>query len=209
MESILAPKAVLTQDDKWSQEELDELMRIAKENGLPITDQLKRAFEHPEGSYKQELIHAVLRDALGFYYSTWSVEDQAWYENLLIKTGLKDFTWATLPQAGDISLEQARETAARYIADTWGEEKDLMNPVIYRHHQQFQNYQEGEHLQTRRWYLEFEALDLHHDTFRLTIRQDGKVEEAERRPGVESPMQVPTMSLRDMSISLAAWRLAP
>ena len=187
VESILAPKAVLTQDDKWSQEELDELMRIAKENGLPITDQLKRAFEHPEGSYKQELIHAVLRDALGFYYSTWSVEDQAWYENLLIKTGLKDFTWATLPQAGDISLEQARETAARYIADTWGEEKDLMNPVIYRHHQQFQNYQEGEHLQTRRWYLEFEALDLHHDTFRLTIRQDGKVEEAERRPGVGKP----------------------
>lgn len=184
VEQVLAPKAVENQSEIWTRAELDELKRIAQENGLPITEQLEKAFDRPEGYFKQEVIHAVLRDALGFHYSTWSVEDQAWHENILVKTGLKDFTWATVPQPGDVSLKDAQEIAEKYIADAWAPEPDLMNPEIYRHHQQFQNFKENQHQQGRRWYLEFEALDLSHDGYSFTIESTGKVAEANRRPGM-------------------------
>ncbi|MGI6696517.1 MAG: PepSY domain-containing protein [Christensenellales bacterium] len=185
VEQFLAPRAIETESEIWTREELEELRRIAQEHGLPITDELQKAFDQPEGYYKQEVIHAVLRDSLGFYYSTWSVEDQAWYENILVKTGLKDFSWATVPEPGDVSLEEAREIAATYIQSAWGAEPELMNPEIYRHHQQFQNFKESEHHQGRRWYLEFEALDLTHDAYYFTIESTGKVIDAQRRPGVE------------------------
>lgn len=191
VEHFLAPRAIQTQDEKWTKKELDELLRIARENGLPITEELQKAFDQPEGYYKQEVIHAVLRDAFGFYYSTWSVEDQAWYENILVKTGLKDFTRATLPQPGDVGLEEAQEIAAKYIADAWQAEPGLMDPEIYRRHQQFQNFKDSEHHQGRRWYLEFEALDLYHDGYTFTIEHDGKVVEADRRPGVDKPYAEP------------------
>ncbi|MGI6687084.1 MAG: hypothetical protein ACOX6Y_01755 [Christensenellales bacterium] len=185
VERFLAPRAIETESEIWTREELEELRRIAQEHGLPITDELQKAFDQPEGYYKQEVIHAVLRDSLGFYYSTWSVEDQAWYENILVKTGLKDVSWATVPEPGDVSLEEAREIAATYIQSAWGAEPELMNPEIYRHHQQFQNYKESEHHQGRRWYLEFEALDLTHDAYYFTIESTGKVIDAQRRPSVE------------------------
>lgn len=186
VESILAPKAAQNDSEIWTKAELDELKRIAEENGLPITEQLEKAFDQPDGYFKQELIHDVLRDALGFYYSTWSVEDQAWYENILVKTGLKEFTWATVPQAGDVSLKEAQDIAATYIAEAWQAEPDLMNPEIYRHHQQFQNFKEGDQ-EGRRWYLEFEALDLFHDSYNFTIGAHGQIVETSRRPGVDRP----------------------
>lgn len=187
VENILAPRAMETTSDTWIKKELDELLRIARDNGLPITEELQKAFDQPGGSYKQELIHAVLRDSLGFYYSTWPVEDQAWYENLLVKAGLKDFTWTTVPQPGDVSLQEAREIAARYIAAAWQAEPELMNPAVYRHHQQFKTFKESERHQGRRWYLEFEALDLSHDGYQFTIGSAGEVVEASRRPGVCQP----------------------
>lgn len=95
VEQELAPRAAQNESDKWTQAELDVILSSAQEHGIEMPASLLEELRNAEdGLYKEELMRDFLRTSLGYYPSTWSIEDQAWYHNLLLSVGWTA-PWAT------------------------------------------------------------------------------------------------------------------
>ena len=82
--NVLAPKAAINASDKWTQEEVQEILRIAEENGIALSDENLARLQSGDGYFKEELMRLFAKVDLGFYPSTWSLEDQAWYDQFLV-----------------------------------------------------------------------------------------------------------------------------
>ncbi len=184
VDSILAPKATETSSDKWTQAEMQEILRIAEENGIELDADTRQRLAHAEGQYKDEVMRLFAKTELGFYPSAWSLEDQKWYGDLLVATGQLDVNNLTVPQPGEMTREEAVAFAKDYIQTTWGANPDLDNPELYLRHQQYSVYKNSEHDQGKMWYVEYAALDATHDSYFVTFTKEGGVRDSQRTAGV-------------------------
>lgn len=178
---ILAPIAQETDSNRWTREELDEILRFAQENGVVLTDDVMERLSKAEGEYKEELMRAFLKAELGFYPATWSIEDQAWYDALLVESGLNDVQTRFVPEGDEISMEQALSITQTYVKDELGDDIVLSDESTYLRFVEYRQFidQDGT-VHPRKWYISYESQDSYHDDYHFTILANGIVEESTR-----------------------------
>lgn len=177
VDQVLAPKAIENQEEKWTKDEIAEILRIADENGIALSEDLRERLERDDaGYYKEELMRAFAKTELGFYPSTWSVEDQAWYNALLIECGLLEIQTNAVPEGDELSQAEIAEIAEQYLKAQYGASpEDLRDAAKYTRHMSFNETKHSEYHTSRDWYLDYEAMDLTLPGYLLEMSPDGEV----------------------------------
>lgn len=191
---VLAPIAQETESNRWTKAELDEILRFADENHVLLTDDIRQRLGKAEGEYKEELMRAFVKAELGFYPATWRIEDQAWYDALLVSAGLSDVQTRFVPEGDEIPQDQALAIAIDWIAREYGDDVDVTDEARYRRYVEYRQFidQDGT-VAPRRWYIEYEALDAALPSYLFTLSTDGRVEETQRLPGFGGADGQPTV----------------
>lgn len=98
VDTVLAPKAAENQSDRWTQAEIQDILRIGNEHGLTLEEETVRRLQQEDRYWKEELMRLYAKLELGFYPGTWSLEDQVWYDQMLVDTGIQGGPPARTPR---------------------------------------------------------------------------------------------------------------
>lgn len=176
----VSPKAAQTQSSAFTAAELAEICALAQQKDFVLPDGLLERMQNaPDGMDKEELLRAVVKTELGFYPAAWSVENQYWYEQLLLECGLIDAAQAGLPAEEEVDQQQAEAIAVSCIRERFDAQFDPSDGAVYQRYAAFGAYKANEYKQGRMWSMVYEAQDLYHDSYRLQIWADGTIELAE------------------------------
>lgn len=157
VEDVVAPMASQSESDTWTREQQDELLRLAQEQGFVLTEELTQKLESADTVYKEELMRAFVKLDLGFYPASWPLDDQAWYNELLVRCGLRDERTRFLPEAGEISMSEALTIARQYIKDSLGVTDDVTDEQRYTQYVQYMLSTDAQGAPCKRWDIEYEA----------------------------------------------------
>ena len=178
VDQIMAPKAAETASDSFTKEEIEEILRIAAENNLTLSDEDMYRLNHLDesGYYKEELMRRFVKTEYGFYPAAWPIEVQHWYEEMLEACGLDDGEIVNvLPEGDECTQEQILKIAQDFIHEKYDPDVDLDDPEKY---QRFMTYREsrlGENLTFRQWNLDYEAQDLYGTDYSLVLDSAGNI----------------------------------
>lgn len=157
VDQILAPMSQKTEDAQWTDEELDQILSLAEDNGVEITEAIRATLKSSDPVYKEELLRLFMKIDLGFYPATWPLEEQAWYDELLVKYGLKAERTRFMPGDGEISEEEALDIAQKYVLEKWNVD---LNEGQYTRYTQYMLSQDDESgIVSKIWDIEYEAED--------------------------------------------------
>ncbi len=178
VDQIMAPKAAETDSDSFTKEEIEEILRIAAENHLTLSDEDMYLFTHlnESGYDKEELMRRFVKTEYGFYPDAWPIEVQHWYEEMLEACGLDDGVIANvLPEGDECTQEQILKTAREFIRDKYAPSVDLDDPDKYIRFLTYRESRLGEDRTSRQWSLEYEARDLYLSDYCLTLDTAGNI----------------------------------
>ncbi len=126
-------------EEEFSYEELKSIILKAEENGIYLDDDTgaMRALRAGKGYWEEEAIMELCREAFGGLYYEWTVEEQYFFQEMMVKIG-----WATennmvLPGENDMPAADARALAKKFIWDNYGADIPLDDPAQYRCQEEF------------------------------------------------------------------------
>ena len=191
VDQVVAPKAAENASRTFSQEEVNEILRIAKENELYLDDDIvDRLARYKGGYWKEELMRLFVKAEYGFYPAAWPLEIQKWYEEMLVATGLQDGkAYAVVPEGDEISLETALQIARETIEKKAGGPVALDDPQTYLRLTTYQERVVNPYLTTREWYICFEPQDLYATEYELTLDTRGNVLTFQAWAGIDGGSQ--------------------
>ena len=178
VDQILAPKAAETASDSFTQEEIADILRIAAENGLTLSDEDMYCLNHLDetGYFKEELMRRFVKTEYGFYPDAWPIEVQHWYEEMLIAAGLQEGPVVNvLPEGDELREEQILTIAMDFIQAKYSPDVDLNDPDRYLRFLSYRESRLGEGLSVRQWSLSYEARDLYCTDYCLTLDSAGNI----------------------------------
>lgn len=189
VDQIMAPKAAETASEKYTSDEVKEILRIAEENGLTLSDhdreRLRRLENAEEGYWKEELMRLFVKTEYGFYPAAWPIEVQHWYEEMLEACGQgTGFICSAVPEEGEILQEEAIRIAIDYIHANYDPDVDVTDESLYARFMTYSHTFKNPLLREKQWWIEYEAQDLYHADYELTISPQGEVKTAVTRVGV-------------------------
>ncbi len=197
VDEVLAPKASENASDMWTQEEMNDILRTALENGVTLSEDVIKRLEKADAGYKEEIMRAFVKEELGFYPSTWSIEDQAWYDQLLVDCGLYAKRTRFVPEGDEITQQQALDIALAYIREHFDAKAAVTEPTLYRRHMGYQAHNDNLYSKGRQWTIEYEPLDNAHSCYTVILLSDGTVKDATRDLG---PMEEGRPALRPYEV---------
>ncbi len=172
---IIAPLAQESTDNKFTPEEMQTILAKLDEYGIALEPEYRQHLE-TFSEYKEELMRVIVKTELGFYPSTWSVEDQYWYNEMLVQTGLYPVQEHALPREGELTQEQAIQMAIDFFHTEYSNNEDFENKTLFlRHLQCLETYQVDNSEVGRCWVIEYEPLDVHHGYYHVAIAAQGQI----------------------------------
>ncbi len=181
--NVLSPKALENTSDSWSQQEMDDILRTA-DSGVALDREALKRIQGKGAQYKEEVMRLFAKAQLGFYPSTWSIEDQAWYDQMLVDSGLKETRELFVPEGDEITQQRAMEIVLGYIKEHFDANTTVTDTALYRRHLQYVSYSDNPYQKGRQWYIGYEPLDSAHSRYSFTVLSDGTVKEANREMGL-------------------------
>ena len=178
VDKIMAPKAAETSSDSFTKEEIEEILRIAAENDLVLSDEDMYRLTHLDetGYFKEELMRRFVKTEYGFYPHAWPIEVQHWYEQMLIAVGLQEGPQVNvLPEGDERTQEEILQIARDFIHEKYDPDADLDDPDKYRRFMTYREFQLGEGMKYRQWNLNYEALDLYGTDYCLALDSAGNI----------------------------------
>lgn len=114
--------------DTYSKEELAQLIKALNENGITIEEnnRILRAIKSGKGYWEDETIMEICRQAFGRDFTTWTIEEKHWYEEMMVNIGLSEYNCYLVPVEGDMTVSEARAYAAQKL----NEENSVNLPEI-------------------------------------------------------------------------------
>ena len=179
VKEVIAPASIRQESDRFTQEEADEIIRIARENGIELTQPM---LDGLSSMYKETWMLQFMKLDYGFYPAAWPLEEQAWLDALLVSCGLREQRTRFLPAEGEISEETAIETAAACIREAWG--AGVLDGTT--RYVQYMLTEDASGALCKRWDVEFE--DAAGNAFLAQITPEGRVEQIINRPA-EPPVE--------------------
>ncbi len=142
-------------EENFSYEELKSIIATAEENGVYLDDDtsVMRALRAGEGYSEEETIMALCREAFGGLYYEWTVEEQYFFEEMMVKIGWSTVNDIILPGKNDMPLADARALARKILRDNYGADIPLDDPAKYRCQEEF--YAQGDDQVGLNWAYSF------------------------------------------------------
>ena len=165
-------------NDTFTGEELAHIVAVAQENGFEVPDRIRRALESGEGYWEEETIMALAKAQFGPIPARWTLEQQYWFEETVVAIGFKDYNSRRVPGEGELSYGEALAKAEAYLAAEYGA-SGLHDPEAYAIACTYQVWPEDGVMRDPEWYFDFEALDLAHDEYHVTLDVAGEVIDAQ------------------------------
>ncbi|MBR3016038.1 MAG: PepSY domain-containing protein [Clostridia bacterium] len=178
VDKIMAPKAAETASDSFTKEEIAEILRIAEENNLALSDEDMYRLNHLDesGYFKEELMRRFVKTEYGFYPDAWPIEVQHWYEQMLHAVGLQEGPQVNvLPEGDEYTQEQILQIARDFIHQKYDPDVNLDDPEKYQRFLTYREFQLGEGLKARQWNLNYEARDLYGMDYCLVLDSAGNI----------------------------------
>ncbi len=178
VDQIMAPKARETSSQNFTKEEIAEILRIAEENNLTLSDVDMYRLNHlgESGYNKEELMRQFVKTEYGFYPAAWPIEVQHWYEQLMKVCGLDPNEHQTnvLPEGDEITEEQAVKIVEDFIHEKYDANVDLNDKSKYLRFMTYMEHRMGD-LLYREWGFSYEAQDLYGTDYFLTLDPAGTI----------------------------------
>ena len=163
-----------TVNEWFSNEELEHIISVAKDNNIVISEQLTKNLQRGQGYNEAEVIQSLLRDEFGRDYAAWTIEEKHWFGEVMVAIGFWETNMSCLPGAGDIVCDKAIEIAQNFIAENYGDdisdEETWTRLVTYN----AMLTDEGS-LQPAVWFMEFVPESPMHNKYQITINSKGDV----------------------------------
>lgn len=190
VQEVMVPKAQESQMESWTEDEVREILRVAEENGLQLTEEQKTQLLDRGGYYKEELMRIFVKLDLGDQPSTWSIEDQAWYSQMLIDIGLNTESSTALPEEGEATETETLAVVQARIHET-DPNAPLMDETIYRRHTTYLWTPVDDGTLVKQWNVEYEPLDLIHAKYRFVLDTQANILREWTEPGIANMEDVP------------------
>lgn len=185
VEKYMEPKSKHTKSDTFSEEEWKEILDFAQKMGITLTEEEKKP---SSPIYKIEYIRYFLYPELGVFFY-WSIEDQAWYENLMVKYGLLKSASRVLPKKGENTEEETLAIATQYIKENFQVEVSIGDTASHTFIREYRQTIEKKK-KTRLWSIILKANSPTLDSYFFTISPKGEILEFEREIGIHNPNEV-------------------
>lgn len=156
---VVAPIATQSESETFTQAEVGRILELARENGIEVPENLTAHWETWGGEYKEELMRALVKTELGFYPGSWSLEDQHWYNKLLVECGLSDGISCLLPGSDDFTQEEVLNKAVQLFTEAFHPEEELTDDSKYRRSLTFTCGTDSTYRTVKQWAVSFEALN--------------------------------------------------
>ena len=180
VKEIMAPLALENKNEQWTHEEIERIIALGKEHGIAIDpDEEARILAMEEGYWKEELMRRFAKVELGFYPSGWSLEDQAWYDQLLDECGLLEEFGRTyfVPGEGELTQAAALQIVYDYVHTHYDPDVDLTDTSVYRRDMTYRAESGTAPIEERVWGIEFTAIDRVHDSYGFSLDYQGNIDE--------------------------------
>ena len=139
IEQVAVPLAVdndasVGVNDTYNVEELAELVRSLNENGITLEEnnRIMQALQNGQGYYEEETIMEICRQAFGGNFYTWTLEEQDWFDRLMVDIGWYETYESCLPGENNMTYEQAEAFAFAELRKEFGEELNPEDRTAYR-----------------------------------------------------------------------------
>ena len=178
VEQVAVPLAVdndasIGVNKTYNAEELTELIRALNENGITLEEnnKLMQAIQNGQGYWEEETLMEICRQAFGGNYYTWTLEQQDWYEDLMVKIGFHETHQTRLPGEGNMKYEDAEAFAFRKIREAYGQDLPLEDRSIWQLSRQF--YVENpDDPASAGWSFSLEPMDIDHGQYYIGFSDD-------------------------------------
>ena len=171
VEQVAVPLAVdndtgVGVNNTYNAEELAELVCNLNENGITLEEnnRIMQSLQNGQGYYEEETIMEICRQAFGGNYYTWTLEQQDWYEGLMVKIGFHETYQTRMPGEGNMKYEDAEAFAFRKIRETYGQDLLLEDRSIWQLSRQFYVENPGDPASAG-WSFSLEPKDIDHGQY--------------------------------------------
>lgn len=194
VEKQAIPMASQSAGDTYSVEETRELLVLAEENGITLSDEAKesisRYLKHDKGYYKEEMIMALAKAEFGDDPTTWSLEEQKWFDDVCVAIGFVDEPQKALPLSDEISENRAIEIAEEYIYAHYEQPIALDDSSVYQRGIQYVNgYADGVY-PSNYWTVIYEPKTVSDAAYYVYIDSNGQVLNINIRPSYKEGDQI-------------------
>lgn len=176
VEEILVPIATQSQEEVWTHDELDMISRQLADQGFTVTDDIQQKLSATDPIYKEHLLRLFMKMDYGEILASWPLEEQAWYDELLVELGLKDERSRVLPEGNEINENKALEIAQNYVLQKWN--VDVTNSEQYLLRVQYMTTTDDNNHPVKQWDITYESTS-YHASYVITLTPDGHVVEDE------------------------------
>lgn len=164
----------VTVNEWFSNDELEQIITLAKENNIAISEQLAAILQSGQGYYEAEVIQSLLRDEFGYDYAAWTIEQKHWYGEVMVAIGFWETNTSCLPGEGDIAYDKAVEIAQDFIVANYGD--DISDEETWKRWVTYNATLTDEgSLKPAVWFLEFVPVSPMYNKYQITINNMGEV----------------------------------
>ena len=180
VEQVAIPMAVdndgkVGVNDTYSAEELAELVRVLNENGITLEENstIMQLMQNGQGYYEEETIMEICRQAFGGNYYTWTLEEQDWFEHLMVDIGFHESYVSRLPGKDNMKYEDAEAFAFSRLRQKYGQGLEAENRGIYQLSRQF--YYDSDNGEKAAWSFTLEPLNVEHGQYSIRFLDEDPV----------------------------------
>ena len=177
VEEVAVPNAVgndssFNVNGFYSAEQLSDMIKVLSENGITFEENssIMQALQSGHGYYEEEFIMAVCVQAFGGPYYSWTLEQQDWFEGIMVEIGWYETHQVRMPGEGNMTYEEAEAFAFTALKAKFGEELEPENRSVYRLLRSF--YIDEESGGRAKWSFTLDPLDLYHGRYSIEFFDD-------------------------------------
>ena len=206
IQSFLAPLSKETDSIQWTEEEMDRILQYAQAQEMALPDNIREKLASSDPVYKEELLRLFMKMDMGFYPASWPLEEQAWYDELLVQYGLKEERTRFMPEEGEISQEQALSIARDHILKTW--RVDVSEDGQFVLYIQYMLTEDPAGNRCKRWDITYEQAD-HSRYYVVSVTPAGEIAAAEASSEEEETQETskqPDTGKETLDLMIAMWQ---
>ena len=175
-------------NEKFTNEELARIVALAQENGITLSASILNALEKGEGYWEEEVIMSLAKAQFGPIPGQWTLEEQYWFEEMVVAIGFKDYNQCRVPGEGELTYEEAYAKAVQLFLD----EGWLTDPVILEDRIKYDLWRsylavrgEDGTIDSPVWNFRFEPCDVNLPTLSVEMSHTGEILNQGYMPGLE------------------------
>ena len=172
VEQVAAPMAMENDKDigvegSYTPEQLAQLIQTLNENGFTMEENnaLMQARQNGRGYWEEETMMEICRQAFGGNFYTWTLEQQDWYQHLMVDIGWYESYESCLPGEENMAYEEAEAYAFTALKKQYGENLQPETRELYTLSRQF--YHDIDNDGKATWNFTLDPKDIDHGMYNV------------------------------------------